>query len=435
MDLEEIERLVEDDRHCGIFRVHRKAFVDPAIFVLERDRVFDRCWLYAGHESEVASPGDFITRKVGGRPLLLVRNREGRVGAFVNACSHRGNAVCREKSGNARSFNCFYHAWTFDLDGKLIGVPGADAYSEAFDAGEHGLSAVPRFESYRGLMFVCFDKEAVDLASYLGPEARQQIDYVVDSAGSPAELEVVQGAQAYGMRANWKLLVENSIDSYHGIPTHQRFFKKYLNDLGIRTNVDQMARPGSAGRALGNGHAVSEKAKHNTALEAGAAAELAERRRRIEAEHGVDYAHQACDFDRNVFIFPNLILISTWRTVRTFYPVAPDYMEIEAWGLMPKSDSPTLRAQRFQNFISFLGPAGFGTPDDVSALEGCQRGYAAWREAPWSDISRGMKRAAPIATDELQMRAFWRRWHALMLDRKGDTDCTDRAARPTAALA
>jgi len=435
MELTDIAGLIQDDRERGIFRVHRRSFVEPAIFELERKRIFGRCWLYAGHESELARPGDFITRRVGGRPLLLVRNREGEVQAFINACPHRGNTVCREKSGNARNFMCFYHAWTFDLNGKLMGMPGADAYSEAFDRQQHGLPPVPRFESYRGLMFVCFDPDAVDLVTYFGPAARQQIDYVIDSAGVPAELEIVPGGQSYSMRANWKLLVENSIDSYHGIPTHQRFFKKYLTDMGIASNVDQLAKPGSAGRSLGNGHAVSEKPKHNTALAAGAEEELAEQRRRIELAHGAEYARQACDFDRNVFIFPNLILISTWRTVRTFFPVSPDYMEVDAWGLMPRSDSPELRLQRFQNFISFLGPAGFGTPDDVSGLEGCQRSYVAYEQAPWSDISRGMKRAAPIATDELQMRAFWRRWHALMQDQPGDTNCDDAPAVRAAAAA
>ena len=116
-------------------------------------------------------------------------------------------------------------------------------------------------------------------------------------------------------------------------------------------------------------------------------------------------------FDRNLFIFPNLILISTWRTVRTFYPVSHDYIEVDGWGLFPKSDSPEMRRKRLDNFLSFQGPGGFATPDDVSGLEGCQRGFASVRELQWSDISRGMAQPEPTSTDELQMRAFWREWH------------------------
>jgi p-cumate 2,3-dioxygenase subunit alpha len=102
-------------------------------------------------------------------------------------------------------------------------------------------------------------------------------------------------------------------------------------------------------------------------------------------------------------------------------------------GNLPRGESPELRQRRFENFISFLGPAGFGTPDDVYALEGCQRGLAAWRELSWSDISRGMGRLQPSSQDELQMRAFWRRWHALIQGMRGPTDCADRSEQREAA--
>ncbi|WP_439590257.1 aromatic ring-hydroxylating oxygenase subunit alpha [Hydrogenophaga sp.] len=416
--------LIVDDREKNLFRVDRQVFTDKGLFEQERQKIFDRCWLYAGHESELAKPDDFVTRQVGGRPLLLTRDQKGGVNAFINACPHRGNMVVREKSGNSRNFTCFYHAWSFDTAGALIGVPGEDAYSESFHRKDHGLARVPRFESYRGLLFVCYDANCVDLVTYFGDEAREQIDHVIDSAA--ADVEVVQGAQNYSMRANWKLLVENSIDGYHGLPTHQRFFRKYLSDLGLQSNVTSLGSTDSRGRSLGNGHAVTEKPRHMTGLTAGAASELAAQRQLIEQKLGKERAHKAVDFDRNVFIFPNLILISTWRTLRTFYPVAPDYMEVDAWALMPCGESQGLRQKRLENFISFLGPAGFGTPDDVSGLEGCQRGFAGGREARWSDISRGMAREQPVATDELQMRAFWRRWHALMQDRTEPIACGDR---------
>jgi hypothetical protein len=80
---------------------------------------------------------------------------------------------------------------------------------------------------------------------------------------------------------------------------------------------------------------------------------------------------------------------------------------------MPKEDSPDLRQKRIDNFLSFLGPGGFATPDDVEALESCQRGFAN-RAVEWSDISRGMQRPQPSVTDELQMQTFWRRWHELI---------------------
>lgn len=426
MDAEILKNLIVDDKDRGVFRVNRKVFTESSILELERREIFDRCWLYAGHESELAKPGDFITRRVGGRPLLLVRGKDGIVRAFYNACTHRGNLVVREKKGNAPAFSCFYHAWSFDTKGALIGVPGEDAYTDAFNRAEMALQQVPRFDSYRGLMFVCYDANAVSLADYLGDEARLRIDYFLDY-GKGDSSEIAAGAQSYSIKANWKLLVENSVDGYHVLSTHQRYLRKYLPDIGLDPGKWLAKRhPGtSRGRSLGNGHAVIETLDRGTPLTATAGEELAEIRADMVRRFGEDYTHRAADYQRNLFIFPNLIMISMWKTLRTIYPVSPDYMEVDAWALFPSGDTPELRQRRMENFLSFLGPAGMATPDDVAGLEGCQLGFAA-REAEWSDISRGMG-SIPTGSDELQMRAFWRQWHAKVQGIGGPVDCDDKA--------
>lgn len=425
VDAVDVSGMVVDDAVRGVFRTNRQAFTREDVLALEKREIFDKCWLYAGHESEVKKPGDFVTRKVGGRPLLVVRSMDGALQIFLNTCTHRGNLIAREKSGNARVFSCFYHAWSFDTQGALIGVPGEDAYTPAFDRTELALKAVPRFESYRGMMFVCFDPDAVDLSTYLGDEARLRIDYFLDNGGQ--EVEISPGAQSYSMKANWKLLVENSLDGYHLLSTHQRYFRKYLPDIGLDASKWLAKRePGTShARALGNGHTVIETLDRGTPLSATAGEELAEIRADLVNRFGEEYAHKTADYQRNLFIFPNLILISMWKTVRTFYPVSPDYMEVDAWGLFPTSDSPQLRQKRIENFLSFLGPAGLATPDDVSGLEGCQRGFAAVAEVQWSDISRGMGSETPTAGDELQIRGFWRKWTALLQGKRGEVNCND----------
>jgi p-cumate 2,3-dioxygenase alpha subunit len=144
-------------------------------------------------------------------------------------------------------------------------------------------------------------------------------------------------------------------------------------------------------------------------------AELAAIQQQLTARFGAERANKMTRTSRNLFIFPNLIINDIMAiTVRTFFPVTHDYMEITAWALAPKDESPENRALRLDNFLTFLGPGGFATPDDVEMLENCQRGFAN-REVRWSDISRGMQRDEPWANDELQMRAFWRKWHACML--------------------
>jgi p-cumate 2,3-dioxygenase subunit alpha len=424
MESSELSSLIDDDRDRGLFRINRRVFTDPDLLARERREIFDRCWLYAGHASEVPEPGRFLTRKVGGRPILILRDADGQVRVLLNSCPHRGNLVCRQRSGTASRFTCFYHAWTFDLSGALVGVPGEDGYAAAFDRAANGLTPPPRVESYRGLVFVAFDRDVMPLAEYLG-NAREYLDLMLDFGGD--DLEIVSGAQNYSMRANWKLLVENSIDSYHAMPTHQRYFSKFLADMGI-DNARWRGNRGSTGRglALDHGHSLIESLAGQLPLSQQSQPELDAIRRALDARHGPERAHRIADFSRNLFIFPNLIFVANWRTIRTFYPLAPDYMEIDSWALLPRGESAALRQSRLDNVVSFLGPAGFGTPDDVEGLEGCQRGFATAAEQSWSDVSRGMLRDQATSMDELQMRAFWRRWHALIQGLRGPTDCSDR---------
>ena len=133
-------------------------------------------------------------------------------------------------------------------------------------------------------------------------------------------------------------------------------------------------------------------------------------RRRFGERFGPERARRICETSRNLGIFPNLVINDIMAvTVRTFYPVAPDYMEVNAWSLAPIDENAEDSALRLDNFLTFLGPGGFATPDDVEMLESCQRGFAN-REVEWSDISLGMKREVPSITDDMQMRVFWWRW-------------------------
>jgi len=411
-----LESLVIDNTADGLFRVNRRVFTDPHMLELERQRVFEHSWIYAGHESEIPQPGDFRARNVAGRPVVLVRGSDGQVRVLLNTCTHRGSLVCRQPSGNTRSFQCPYHAWTFSNQGELIGIPGEDAYSAAFDRRELALAAAPRLESYRGFVFISFDPAIEGLIEYL-TGAREYLDLVCDQ--SEVGMEIVGGTQLYSMRANWKLLVENSIDGYHAPTTHQRYLD-FLLDSGV--DARGLRRTGS-GKSLGNGHAVIESSPPpggrpiaSWAPWFGEAkkAELEAMQRQFEARFGVERAYKITQTSRNLLIFPNLIINDIMAiTVRTFFPRTPDYMDITAWALAPKEESPDNRALRLDNFLTFLGPGGFATPDDVEMLEACQRGFAS-REVEWSDISRGMKREHPLTNDELQMRAFWRKWHELI---------------------
>ncbi|HTX63751.1 MAG TPA: Rieske (2Fe-2S) protein, partial [Acidimicrobiales bacterium] len=160
---------LQEDTDAGIFRVHRSVYRDERIFDRERERIWGRAWLYLGHASEVPRPGDFKLRTIGGRELIFLRDVHGKVRAFLNACPHRGTAVCREPEGNAKRLRCFYHAWTFDTEGRLVSLPSPEAYPGTDEFRDRlGLRPVARLEVLHDFVFICFAPSGPDLAAYLG---------------------------------------------------------------------------------------------------------------------------------------------------------------------------------------------------------------------------------------------------------------------------
>ncbi len=414
-----VAQSVFEDPAAGSFRVSRRVFVEAGVLEAERAAIFDRCWLYLAHASEVAAPAAFITRKVAGRTLLLNRARDGTLQVFFNACSHRGAPVCREARGQRRAFQCPYHGWVYDDRGALVHVPLADAMaSELLANGALNLRAVAHLAEYRDFVFVNFEAGPVQpLAEYLGGAAAV-LDLITDQAEHG--LEVIPGEQDYSVPANWKLLLENSADGYHGAVTHST----YGDYLRARDGTQPAAADGLA-YDLGQGHSCTTSwgatpwgrpvARWVPGFGEHAKPELDAILDRLVERLGEERARQVALADRNLLIFPNLVVNDIMAvTVRTFWPLRHDLMEVNAWGLAPKGQSDSARARTTRNFVEFLGPAGFATPDDVEMLELCQQGYRATAGEGFNDLSRGMRRAAPLQTDEAQMRAFWRQWQHMV---------------------
>jgi p-cumate 2,3-dioxygenase alpha subunit len=413
--------LVIDNRAEGVFRVNRAAMAEPSVFTAEQRRIFDHVWLYFGHESEIPNPGDYRTRTLAGRPLILARGSDGEIRIFVNSCPHRGAEVCREPHGNAKAFHCLYHAWSFRNTGEVLDIPGEDAFGGAFCRDDFALREVPRFENYRGFLFICFDPDVIDLETHLAG-AKDYLDYVADQGMDG--MEVIRGTQLYSARANWKLLVENSIDFYHTVPLHKTYFK-FLEDLGADVSGGVEGR----GYDLGGGHGVvCFKAGWGRPVARWEPSWGAEEKTRIEqlradlvAKHGEQRAEMVAEVDRNLMVFPNLLINDIMATViRQVNPISHDYMEITQWALAPKGEPPQDRARRLHAFNTFLGPGGLATPDDIEAFEGAQRGFGAFREVSWSDYSRGYfgEEGRPDeekkSSHEIQIRSFYRRWSELM---------------------
>jgi p-cumate 2,3-dioxygenase alpha subunit len=415
--------LVRESREPMSFSVNREVFVSRDILEREQRAVFDRCWIYVGHASELRNAGDFKTRRIAGRPVIFCRDRGAKVRCLINSCRHRGSVVCREREGNARNFYCMYHGWTYNTDGSLRNVPGEDAYPPGFDKSAMGLAHVPRLESYRDFYFASFDRDAVDLATYLAG-AKPYIDLVVDQSPS-GRMEIISGVQEYDIKANWKLLVENSVDDYHLVATHATWLN-YMRNSGVNMTPPkgQLLATKGLGKNLGNGHLTTDNPNYRgrpvarwiSVYGEDAKADIEAIRAELVARLGEARAARVADTNRNLAIFPNLVINDgSSVTVRSFTPVAPDLMHVTAWALGPVEETEAQRARRLHAFLTFYGPGGFATPDDVAALENAQAGYASWREVPWNDLSRGMgKNDDPTNTDEEHLRVFWRRWNELM---------------------
>ncbi|MGE0399902.1 MAG: Rieske 2Fe-2S domain-containing protein [Kofleriaceae bacterium] len=393
------------------FRVDRRAYTDPSLFALERERIFETCWIYACHASELPSPGDFVTRHVAGRDLILVRDADNELRALLNVCTHRGSRVCLEPCGNATSFRCPYHAWTFDTRGELRGLPGAERYPKPPRADLHRV----RLETYRDFAFVTLSPSAPPLVDYLAG-ATEHLDLVVDQSLG-AGMEIVPGTHRYDIRANWKLLGENSIDAYHVQVLHRRFLD-YVAEHGVRKT-----RPAGRSIALGNGHAVTESsppisckpiAYWGPPMPLSMKPSILAMQARLRDAYGDERAHQIHSTYRQLQIFPNLIVVDTTAiTIRTWDPIAIDRIATTAWALAPRGQDAELRAISLAGFLTFFGPGGFASPDDIEILELVQRGFAN-KEQRFVDFSRGIASPDPAYDDELPQREFWREWRRWM---------------------
>jgi benzoate/toluate 1,2-dioxygenase alpha subunit len=234
-------------------------------------------------------------------------------------------------------------------------------------------------------------------------------------------MQVLEGTHEYSVRANWKLLVENSVDGYHAVSTHQRYFEMVTAARGpMNLGVTRESR----GIDLGNGHSVIAGGPNGgdifgRPLSDEAKAERTARFDGLRAKYGDAWVDRLSG-SRNLVIFPNLIVIDLVMgvVIRKIDPIAPDYMEVTAWELAPPEEGEELHRQRLDNFLTFWGPGGLASPDDVEALETCQRSFAARGELGWSDISRGMNKPIAAGTDELHMRAWWRRWNEIITGEK-----------------
>lgn len=241
----------------------RRFYTDPDIYQLELDRIITKNWILAGHQSQLPNPGDFRVVKVANESAIIVRNKDGKLKAFANVCRHRGSLVCLEQSGNTRKFECPYHGWVYDTDGKLM---AARNMADDFHKEEYSLHPVS-LENVHGLLFIAFcgNPPSLEGAKRDLAEAMAIFDF--------PNLKVA-AQKTYPIAANWKLAIENYQECYHCATAHPDYAKMHtlmldsskrervqgkmlgkMEACGIKNlnfdYVDTMARPGEQGYGYG----------------------------------------------------------------------------------------------------------------------------------------------------------------------------------------
>jgi phenylpropionate dioxygenase-like ring-hydroxylating dioxygenase large terminal subunit len=406
-------RLIEPDR------VHGSLYTDPRVFADELARIWYRTWVYIGHESEVAQPGDYVRKTLGLQDVIMTRGADGQVRLLLNRCAHRANLVCEAERGNSKSFRCPYHGWTYRNTGELIGFPFNQGYGgKGQIEGELSLAAVPRTGSHRGFVFGSMAADGPSLAEHLG-EAAGEIDRLA-RLSPEGKVELTAGWLKHRTRANWKLLAENETDGYHPQFVHGSIFSVTSSPIGALYSDKSSA----VTRNLGNGHSENDlRPEFRRVGEPMRWFGTTPDRvpgyvRAMREAHGAAAEQILVEGAPHVMIFPNLFIAEI--QVFVIQPVSVGEC-VQHSTAVQLAGAPELNKRMISQSVGSVGPAGMLLADDTEMYERNQRGVAQLRPE-WLDLRRGLQRERTderglkigSATDETAMRGFWSHYRSLM---------------------
>jgi len=199
-------RKTADTFTSGVKTLPQRYFVSPEIFAEEQEKIFSGRWVLVGHLNQIAKAGDYFVQEVAGESLIITHDQKGTLRAFYNVCRHRGTRLCEERSGHSSTIQCPYHAWTYALDGRLIGAPHMDKV-RGFDKDEYWLAAI-NLSLWNGFIFVNLADEPTPLEEVFAPLAGKFTHWNLPTLRSAKRIK-------YDVRANWKLIFENYSECYH----------------------------------------------------------------------------------------------------------------------------------------------------------------------------------------------------------------------------
>lgn len=424
-------------------RQNAQVYSSEEVYARELERIFGRCWLCLGHESQVANPGDYITTYMGEDSVIVTRQKDGQIGVFLNQCRHRGVKLCRGDYGNARAFVCSYHGWCYAMDGRLTGMPHekTEGYYGEIDKSQWGLIRVPKVDTYKGLIFANWDDDAAPLLDHLG-EATWYLDAVLDRHEGGTE---VVALHKWRVRGNWKFGAEQHVSDFtHAACSHVSFKEAINPGASIARLIDAPA-PMEYGLqysspALGHGAGWMTWPDDAMMIEAipvqrpeivewlrGKGGDM--QRERL----GTSRADKMAVIHMN--IFPNLTFNRGEGYMRFWQPRGPNECEVWSYVLVNKNDPPEIKAAWAAGCSEAFSAAGYLEQDDTENAMCASMGLRGWKSQQTRlSIGMGMGHAEPhkknpdhadgfdgpgnisFVYSEEGLRGFYRRWSELMAD-------------------
>lgn len=401
-------------------RVPYGVYTDEAVYRRELERFFYKGhWCYVGLEAEIPKPGDFKRTQVGERSVLMVRGKSGDVHVVENVCAHRGVQFVRERFGNRNILVCPYHQWSYDLDGRLRGVPFSRGVRQPdgsvhggmpadFDMSEHGLTQL-KVARRNGVVFASFDHSVEPFEDYLGPTILQYFDRVFNGR----ELTLL-GYSRQRIPGNWKLMQENIKDPYHPGLLHTWFvnFGLWRADNKSQLRMDEHFRHAAM---------ISRKGSGGENKEVTSGVSSFKQNLKLNDDRFLDIVHEPWWGEPTVVmltLFPSVIIQQQINSLSTRHIIPRGHGEFDfVWTHFGYADdSPEMTRRRLRQ-ANLFGPAGFVSADDGEVIELSQRGI---EQVPWHRAlvelgGRGCENTEHMVTETL-IRGMYDYWRRIMED-------------------
>lgn len=390
------------------FRVDTRIYTDPVIFEDEMDQIFEATWVYVGHTSEVAKPGDFKTASIGHNPVVVTHAEDGEIHVFLNECRHRANAVCRKTSGSAGKFECPYHGWVYALNGDLIGVTDPDGYPPEFVKTIGGLVKL-RVATYRGLIFASLTDDVPDIETHLG-DVRKYVDLWADLSPEP-EFRLLE-PHLYSYSGNWKFQAENAIDGWHARFVHRSAFETVADFGGPPTSSRSSV---GCTRGFDNGYALLERPGIPYGLSSEQQREYRELLSKRHASERVDHIWNV----RHIFLFPNVLLFD--NLIRVVQPNSVSNTFVMSYPLQASGVPKDINRSRLYEVQGRMSTSGMISTDDLEMFAANQTGMRGTK-MKWIVLSHGQLHDRRLDGSEIQgegaselpQRSIYRQWAKMM---------------------